>query len=421
MAVTRIAAAVSFPTSVVLDDHGSLYVAASGLASGAAEHGGRVWRLRGDGRELVVDGLRPPVTGLAWDAGELLISEGGHPGRICAVTRGGTTRTIVDGLPSPGNYHVNMPAVGPDGRVYFSQGAMTNSGIVGLDGLDLAWLAQLSHQHDVPGRDVTLAGVAVETADPRSTRPATATTGAFAPFGVAPAAGTRLAAAVPATAAVMSCARDGGDLRVEAWGLRNAFGLAFLPDGRLLALDQGPDDRGSRPIGNAPDLLYEVRRGAWYGWPDFVGGIPVTDERFTPTRGPRPRPLLANHDELGPPERPLVAFPPHSAATKLAVAPDTAPWPGHLVVALFGDEPPMTVPPGPRAARGLVRIDPSDWSVHRLAGPPSIRPIDVAFGPDGALYVVDFGHFEMTPHGAEARPATGSVWRVDAGDLARED
>ena len=41
--------------------------------------------------------------------------------------------------------------------------------------------------------------------------------------------------------------------------------------------DQGADDRGSRPIGNAPDSLYVVEGGAWYGWPDFVCGRPVTD------------------------------------------------------------------------------------------------------------------------------------------------
>ena len=55
-----------------------------------------------------------------------------------------------------------------------------------------------------------------------------------------------------------------------AWGLRNAYGLGFLPDGRLIATEQSADARGSRPIGNAPDALYVVEQGAWYGWPDFV-------------------------------------------------------------------------------------------------------------------------------------------------------
>ena len=58
----------------------------------------------------------------------------------------------------------------------------------------------------------------------------------------------------------MRCNPDGSGLELVAWGLRNAYGLGFLPDGRLLATDQGADDRGSRPVGNAPDMLFEVRQ-----------------------------------------------------------------------------------------------------------------------------------------------------------------
>jgi glucose/arabinose dehydrogenase len=62
---------------------------------------------------------------------------------------------------------------------------------------------------------------------------------------------------------MMRCNPDGTGLELVAWGLRTAFGVGFLPDGRLLAIDQGADDHGSRPVGNAPDALYEVRPGAW--------------------------------------------------------------------------------------------------------------------------------------------------------------
>ena len=74
-----------------------------------------------------------------------------------------------------------------------------------------------------------------------------------------------MAAHLPCTAAVMRCDAEGDGLELVAWGLRNAFGLGFLPDGRLLAVDQGADDRGSRPVGNAPDTLFEVHQGGWYG------------------------------------------------------------------------------------------------------------------------------------------------------------
>jgi glucose/arabinose dehydrogenase len=300
------------------------------------------------------------------------VSEGGHPQRISRVSLDGTVTTVLEGLPGPGNYQLNMVAV-------------------------------------------VLAGVNVDTPDPLTADAGARTsTGAFTPFGTLGDPGRRIAGQVPATAAVMRCEPDGSELELVAWGLRNAYGLLFLPDGRLLALDQGADDRGSRPVGDAPDLLFEVRAGAWYGWPDFIGGDPITASRFRPTRGPRPSFVLANHDELPPPERALVTFPPHAAATKLDVAPpNSGAWAGQLLVALFGDEAPMTAPPGPKVGRGVARVDLTRGTVEPFVREPLVRPIDVRFDPAGEwLYVVDFGELEMSDTGVEATAGTGRLWRL---------
>ena len=217
---------------------------------------------------------------------------------------------------------------------------------------------------------------------------------------------------------MLRCRPDGSSLQLFAWGLRNAYGLVFLPDGRLLATDQGADDRGSRPIGNAPDLLYVVEQGRWYGWPDFIGGRPVTDPAFKPHAAPQPQFLLANHAALPPPQQPLLRFAVNAAATKLALLPRTAPrWPGQLLVALFGDEKPMTAPAGPRVGRRLVRIDPHDWSLHAIDAGPFTRPIDVQPAPDGrSMFVVDFGHFELLGRGRiDAAPRSGKLWSVRLG------
>jgi glucose/arabinose dehydrogenase len=322
---------------------------------------------------------------------------------------------ILDDLPGPGNYHTNMVAFGPDGKLYFSQGAMTNTGIVGLDAYELGWLRRLPHAHDLPGYDIVLTGLNVETDNPLSDVPGACTkTGAFVPFGTATERGQRVNAELPCTAAVMRCNPDGSGLELVAWGIRNAFGLGFLPDGRLLATDQGSDDRGSRPVGNAPDLLFEVREGAWYGWPDFIGGDPITDPQYQPERGPAPVFALANHDALPPAEQPLLRFPPHTSAVKFAVAPaKSSRWPGQIFVALFGDEVPMTAPAGPRVGRSVARIDPSDWSLHPIVADPLVRPIDVAFDRTGdALYILDFGQFEMdAQEGVLAIPNSGKLWR----------
>src|SRR5215471_10402305 len=366
----RIAEGFSFPTSLTFDATGTAYVAESGLPFGGAAPGGRVWRLAADGtRTLLAEGLRPPVNGLTYHQDDLYISEGGLPSRISRLHPDGSRTTLLEGLPGPGNYHTNMVAFGPDGKLYFSQGAMTNMGIVGLDAYELGWLRRLPHAHDLPGFEIVLAGINIETLNPLETTPgARLQTGAFVPFGILTESGQRIAAQLPCTAAVMRCNPDGSDLELVAWGIRNAFGLGFLPDGRLLAVDQGSDDRGSRPVGNVPDMLFEVRQGAWYGWPDFIGDDPITAEQYQPVRGPRPTFVLANHDELPPPERALLHFPPHAAAVKFDVVPASAAnWSGHICVALFGDEAPMTAPSGgPRVGRAVVRVDPSDWSLHPM-------------------------------------------------------
>jgi glucose/arabinose dehydrogenase len=77
---------------------------------------------------------------LTFHQGSLYISEGEHPGRISRLDFDGKQTVILDNLPGPGNYHTNMVAFGPDGKLYFSQGLMTNTGVVGLDAYDLGWL-----------------------------------------------------------------------------------------------------------------------------------------------------------------------------------------------------------------------------------------------------------------------------------------
>jgi glucose/arabinose dehydrogenase len=409
----QLAEGLDFPTSAAFADDGALYVAESGLPFGGARPGGRIVRIgQGGSSTAVLEGLRAPVNGLVWHDGGFYISEGGFPGRISRWTPDGERQTVLDGLPGRGNYHLNMVAVGPDGWLYFSQGAMTNSGVVGLDAYDLAWLKQLPHPCDLPGLDVTLSGEVFDTSNPFEPGSRTATA-AFSPFGDISTSRAQLSGRVPCTAAVLRCRPDGSQLTLVAWGLRNAYGLGFLPDGRLLATDQGADDRGSRPIGNAPDSLYVVEQGAWCGWPDFVCGRPVTDAEFRPQRGPRPRFILAGHERLPPPRRPVLEFAVNAAATKFAVLPEGGRWPGQLVVAVFGDEKPMTAPPGPRVGRGLMRIDPRDWSPHALPAGLFERPIDVVATPDRQLLVVDFGHFEMLgERGLEATPGSGKVWKV---------
>src|SRR5271167_3837643 len=110
-----VASGLHYPTSVVIDPHGSIFIAESGLPFDGAPRGGVVSRVLEDRtRAILAEGLRSPVNGLAWHEGSLIISEGGNPGRISRLDPETLQRsTILDGLPGFGNYHTNMVAIGP--------------------------------------------------------------------------------------------------------------------------------------------------------------------------------------------------------------------------------------------------------------------------------------------------------------------
>jgi glucose/arabinose dehydrogenase len=352
---------------------------------------------------------------------------------------------LVTVLPSLGDHHNHGLAPGPDGKIYFGQGTATNSGVVGLDNFQFGWLKKYPGFHDVPAKDLRLRARTFETPDPiallarqevRAVR-----TGAFQAFGAAGgtvrparAEGREEAAVVKgrvkANGTVLRMDPDGSNLEVYAWGLRNPYGLGFTPDGKLLCTDAGYDERGSRPIANAPDCLWVIKKGAWYGWPDYAGGVPVTDERFRPEKGPAPQFLLKDHPKV---EKPLLALPPHTGGAKFDFSPGGPFGKGMVYVALWGDMTPATGKPSKHPGPGVARFNvaalkpepffgalkaslgPKGFEHVATAGPR--RPVAVRLSPKGdALYVVDFGALAVVPTavGPEPHPfpGTGVVWRI---------
>lgn len=72
---------------------------------------------------------------------------------------------------------------------------------------------------------------------------------------------------------------DGGDPEVIAWGFRNPFGLA-IHEGRLFVVDNGYDERGSRPVWGTGDILWELKENQWYGWPNYSGHHALNDNVY---------------------------------------------------------------------------------------------------------------------------------------------
>jgi len=427
-------AGLQYPSAVEFDDRGSMYVAEAGNIDGDWVAPARVLKYTqvsptARTTEVVADNLVGPVTDLLWHQGRLLIS---HRGKISALEQG-KVRDLVTDLPSFGDHHNNQMAVGPDGKLYFGQGTATNSGVVGVDNYLLGWLAPYPDFHDRPGRDVTLRGQAFESADPLAALSKnvarTVKTSAFQAFGKTAPAGAALKGTARATGVILRVDLDGKNLECYAWGLRNPFGVAWGPDGKLYASDNGADERGVRPIANCPDNLWVVKEGAFYGWPDFVSGEPVTDPKFRPKGGPAPEFLLQNHPKV---EKPLMTFEPHASVTSIAFGRNFGPG-GSMFLAASGDYAPATAAAQKRAGYWVKRIDPAtgaaetffrckpaalgpaDMEYVLTAGPK--RPVDVKFSPAGdALYVVDIGAvaFVTSGQGPTPRPFPGSgvVWRV---------
>lgn len=362
-------------------------------------------------------------TGACWHEGSLYFM---NTDTLSRIRPDGSIVDVVTGLAGRGDHQSNYPVSGPDGKLYFGQGTATNAGVVGPDNFATEWLQHYPDFHDVPAKDVVLAGRNYEVQDVLGDVTDTILTGAYVPFGTQTHPGQVIEGKTKCTGAILRCNPDGSELEVVAWGLRNPYGTGFHPDGRLFAVEHGSDERGLRWISGDLDDFYEIEEGAWYGWPDFASGIRL-DDPYWGDGGRRREPVLREHPDPNPP-RPRASFAPHAAANGFAFCRDPRfGFEGQAFVALYGDLVPITshhttTPMGFK----VVRVDPDsgevvDFAVNKIAGPASKlphegfeRPSHCAFGPDGALYVVDWGEIEIAPEKGAIRmqKQTGTLWRI---------
>jgi glucose/arabinose dehydrogenase len=315
---------------------------------------------------------------------------------------------------------------GPDGFLYFGQGTASNSGVVGEDNAKFGWLKRRPDFHDIPGQNITLVGANFTSKNPLEGEGRSATTGAFVPFGQTTAAGQTVRGAVKCSGSVLRVRPDGSNLEMVAWGFRNPFGLSFSPDGQLYVTDNGYDERGSRPVWGAADLLWRVQKGVWHGWPDFSGGEPLTLEKFKAPRKPQPKFVLANHPNT--PPQPVAKFGVHSSADGLDFSTSEAfGHVGEAFVAILGDESPSTGKLLRAVGFKVVRVNVTNGVIEDFAvnkgshnGPASKiksggleRPVAVRFNPShNELYIIDFGVILQDKMGAKPQQGTGVIWKV---------
>ena len=370
-------------------------------------------------------------------------------GVITAFGYDGSHSTIVADLPAQGDHSVTDLAVAPNGRLYFGVGSATNSGVVGLD--NMHWLREHRAFCDRPWGDVYLLGRRFDTTNPFAGLfggADLAVTAPFQPFGKSIETRIPHAANGKPNAAIYSIDPNGGDLRVEAHGIRCPFGLGFSEQGLLYMTNQGMKLRGTRPVKDDPDVMLRLVHGQWYGWPDFAANlVPIRDARFQPPvetivkSGYRDLSFLIDHEtsRLTPPNpnSMLVTaeFQPLAGAAKFDFAPASGPFSrlrqgGNVaIVALMGDRAPFDTGPLKLAeptGYKLVQVNVDDRQVREFIrntrqGPASRRdderwglerPVDVKFGPDGALYILDFGRMDARKGEPQVAAGTGKIYKL---------
>ncbi|MDF2542476.1 MAG: repeat containing protein [Herbinix sp.] len=403
------------PIGFVFSNNGDLYIIESGFTS----RNPKLLRLTPDRFEVISEDFITPVRGINYMDGNIYVS---HGDRITIIRADGTRQDILSGLLCNGDYGISNVAFGPDGKIYFGQGTVTNSGVVGLDN---EWVSSHPFLHDEPTFDIILNGQNFITNNMFIKSRESTYTGAFSSYGIPNLMNEIKKGIIRGSGSVLRANRDGTDLELISGGFRNPIHVRFDREYRLFVVNRGYDVRGSRPIANAPDELHILEPGVWYGWPDYVAGEPVTSPRFKPEGSPQPEFLIANHPNI--PPKPYAEFQPHSSIMGFDF--DYTNYfgsYGDIYMSEYGSHGPLTLgrsTPYYGIGHKVSRINRGTGDISTFVGnksglPANItgeggfgRPVDVKFGPDRSLYILDIG-LSNPNNLAQLIPYTGLIWRI---------
>jgi glucose/arabinose dehydrogenase len=473
--LTALATGFDFPTAIGLTTD-TIWVTEGGFAPGFApkvkqidSEGSVTTVLSGD--MLPVGKLIGPLTDVTFHNGWLWITHrqtGIHGWAVGAISKFqpsdpvNTFVTVITNLPSSGDHYTEQIVFDANGRAFFSQGSATNASVVGADS---GWLQTPAFQsfHEFSPVDVVLDGIAYKTLFPFPLdTAANKITSPYMPFGSGAVPNkTVVPAATPSSPQGGGIIAGGGTvysfdpsapdptstLRLEGWGFRNPYGIAFDPfdPRKLFVSNNGSDTRSmkqnsgvtvveSRPIENDLDDMFVVHPGGkteFFGWPDFFHDpktghvLPVTD------------PLFCEQSELHFPcpqfvfdsdfrnslrvQSAFAEFEEHSSANKFDFSTEHSfRFVGDIFVAETGSFPPVT---GADEFTGykVVRVNRqngqvTDFIVHNSNTQDAIfmptgfnKPIDVKIRKD-TMFVVDLGVLE--PGLGLMEPGTGKIWTV---------
>lgn len=453
----RYVTGLTAPTAEAFDANGSLYV-----AEGQRGEDPRIWKIGPDGKMsqfyphdrplLQLPSARwqlyGPIGGMLVLDGKVIVTHRDENdfGVVTALDSKGGHTTLCAGFPAQGDHGLTDIAVEPrTGRLWFGCGTATNSGVVGEDNFDQSWPREHPDVHDIPWHDVETFGYKFTTSNPYAGLfgPSDiAVTGTFQAFSKNFAVRVKGSPDGKPNGAIFSIAPGGGFPNVEGTGFHYARGIAFNEFGAVYFTNDGMEMIGSRPIKGDPDSFIRLAPGQpWGGWPDYTTNFDsVSDPSHQPpldhiatTGYAEVRPTIDQHASgLTAPFKDTMleaAYPSLSGAAKFAFCPWKE-FQGSAIIALSGDRSPyasggieLPRPVGFKVIRtDLDRHVTRDFirNVGDLPGSKidgqnrSLieRPVDIKFGPDGAMYMLDEGYMEMK-HGREVfTPGTGQIFRL---------
>lgn len=168
----------------------------------------------------------------------------------------------------------------------------------------------------------------------------------------------------PLAASILSVKPDGSDLKVYARGIGNSFDVAFNTAGALFGGDNGPS-RDPNSNEDPPDEFNYYAEGQHYGYPYYYGDPPKN----------------------GGTRSALVSFPAHSVPTGVTF------YSGDTYPPAYRDSAFITLWQRGEIAHIEVGKTPNGDYLARSTtfAKGFLYPIDVITGPDGNLYVADFG------------------------------
>ena len=120
---------------------------------------------------------------------------------------------------------------------------------------------------------------------------------------------------------------------------------------------------------------------------------------------------------------PVLTLPSHTAAMKFDFAPEGFDTANLMYLAAFGSGDPVTGVTEETTGSQILTVNIDTGEIKPFAynksGKPAgrslsgfNRPVDVKFGPDSCLYIVDFGILETHGQVPNAIPNTGVIWKI---------